>query len=153
METKKFVRKPFLVDGVQITAENMHQVAAWCQGEVRTSKGTGTHPAAPYVHVRVVMPKSHRQTMGFVGDWVLYAGTGYKVYSDKAFRQTFDPANESDNPYYVAKLNDQVVDPPKLPEHVYFQPQPDDSGDFELAVFQDAMKNTGQHQTIRDPRG
>jgi hypothetical protein len=27
--------------------------------------------------------------MAFVGDWVLHAGSGYKVYGDGAFRKSF----------------------------------------------------------------
>lgn len=88
LETKKYARKPFSVDAVQITADNMEEVASWAQGEVREENGV------KYVHVRVHRPLNERQTKGYVGDWVLYAGTGYKVYTDKAFEGSFDPEQQ-----------------------------------------------------------
>lgn len=85
MNSEKYVRKPFAVDAVQITADNINEVALWCQGEVKTNdKGDA------YIKVRVHNPMNDRQTMGFVGDWVLYAGKGYKVYTDKAFQNSFE---------------------------------------------------------------
>lgn len=83
MQTTKFTRKPFEVDAVQVTAENIDEVAKWCQGEVTTEDGQ------PCIKVRVLRALNERQTKAFVGDWVLYAGTGYKVYIDKAFKKSF----------------------------------------------------------------
>lgn len=89
METSKFIRKPFEVEGVQVTDENIADVAAWCQGEVKTD----TPDSSKYIKVRVIRVINERQTQAFVGDWVLYAGTGYKVYTDKAFKKSFVSAD------------------------------------------------------------
>lgn len=83
MQSAKFTRKPFEVDAVQVTAENIDEVAKWCQGEVITEDGQ------PCIKVRVLRALNERQTKAFIGDWVLYAGTGYKVYVDKAFKKSF----------------------------------------------------------------
>lgn len=91
LETFRYARKPFFVDAVQVTAENISEVAKWCNGDVRTDN-TG----AKYVKVRVHMPKNPRQTQAFVGDWVLFAGTGYKVYTPKAFVGSFERAADED---------------------------------------------------------
>lgn len=88
LQTTKFTRKPFEVDAVQVTAENIEEVAKWCQGEVITEDGQ------PCVKVRVLRALNDRQTKAFVGDWVLYAGTGYKVYIDKAFKKSFTEKSE-----------------------------------------------------------
>lgn len=88
METTKFTRKPFEVEAVQVTDQNIDEVASWCQGEVITLDGV------KHIKVRVLRVINERQTQAFVGDWVLYAGTGYKVYPDKAFKKSFSPANE-----------------------------------------------------------
>lgn len=90
----RFARKPFLVDAGLVTASNIEEVAKWCNGEVNVD-GSGRK----YVKVSVVRPLNERQTMAFVGDWVLYAGTGFKVYSSKAFAQVFDPLSEEDESY------------------------------------------------------
>lgn len=87
IETTKFARKPFFVDAVQVTAENMEQVAQWCKGDVRTE---GSGEEVKYVKVRVNRPLTDRQTKAYVGDWVLSAGSGYKVYTDKAFAKSFE---------------------------------------------------------------
>jgi len=87
--TSTFVRKPLYIEAVRVTAENIEDVAKWCSGEVKKD-----NRLTEYVKVRVIRPLNERQTMAYVGDWVLYAGVGYKVYTDKAFQQSFDPAGE-----------------------------------------------------------
>ncbi len=98
--TEKYIRKPLYVDAVLVTEENFAEIAEWCQGEVRTSNGDdpvsdpGINPSATYIRVRVHNPKNTRQTKAFVGDWILYTERGYKVYTQKAFRASFDPCEE-----------------------------------------------------------
>lgn len=88
LKTDKFARKPLYVDAIQVTDENMEAVAEWCQGDVVKTEA----PKANYIKVRVHRPMTPRQTQAFVGDWVLYAGKGFKVYNDKAFKNYFDAA-------------------------------------------------------------
>lgn len=102
MKTEKFTRKPFPIDAVQVTAENMDEVAAWCQGEVLATdsaiaEGLNKEPER-FIKVRVHHPMTERQTKAFVGDWVLYASKGYKVYTDKAFARSFEPVYKPKNP-------------------------------------------------------
>lgn len=79
-----YTRKPFEVLAVQITETNMNDVADWCDGEIRnTADGT------PFIKVKVERPAMTRQTRGFAGDWLLYAGKGFKVYTPKAFEASF----------------------------------------------------------------
>jgi len=95
LQPNKFVRKPFYIDAVQVTAENINDVAEWCQGDIRTHGPAKSAPAGEtgqekYIKVRVNRPLNPRQTQAFVGDWVLYAGTGFKVYTNKAFEGSFE---------------------------------------------------------------
>src|SRR5665811_2296227 len=95
LKTEKFARKPFYIDAVQVTDENLQEVADWCQGEVRTevqahSAPSGETGQAKYVKVRVHRALNERQTKAFVGDRVLYAGSGFKVYTEKAFENCFE---------------------------------------------------------------
>lgn len=85
LEIGRYIRKPFEVDAVEVTAENMEEVASWCQGDVRTDDD-----GKNYIKVRVQRPLNESQTRAYVGDRVLYAGTGYKVYKPKAFKSSFD---------------------------------------------------------------
>lgn len=92
MKTHKFARKPFYVDAVRVSEENIEEVAAWCQGEILTEvvEGDPQTKGQKYIKVRVHRPLTDRQTKAFVGDWVLYAGTGFKVYTPKAFDKSFE---------------------------------------------------------------
>lgn len=85
----KFLRKPFYVDAVRVTEENIEEVAEWCEGEVRSAE------KGRYIKVRVRRPLNVRQTCAHIGDWVLSAGSGFKVYTPKGFKESFDPAENS----------------------------------------------------------
>lgn len=92
MELQRFVRKPFEVSAVRVTTDNLPSVALWCGGEIRTNvKGES------YIKVWVPRPANERQTMAFIGDHVVHAGTGFKVYSHRAFIGSFTekPAEEA----------------------------------------------------------
>lgn len=90
----RYVRKPFEVEAVQVTTENMTDVADWCDGNIRH-----TAENAPFVKVEVHKPLTSRQTRAFVGDWVLFANRGFKVYTDKAFQSSFQLAEgETETP-------------------------------------------------------
>lgn len=88
LETRQFVRKTFLIQEVQVTAQNMEMVAKWVGGEV-CSDALGQH-----VKVKVHRPLNDRQTKAYATDHVLFAGTGFKVYNDRAFKKSFDLASE-----------------------------------------------------------
>jgi len=96
--TKKYIRKPLVVDAVQVTTENFEELAAWCQGTIYNNDGTNPQaidPSNQHIHVRVHNPRSGRQSKAFVGDWLLYTERGYKIYNTKAFSGTFAPYNPS----------------------------------------------------------
>jgi hypothetical protein len=90
----RYVRKPFYVEAIEVTTENLDEVAEWCSGTVVRSlkdaavKGSGV---TPYIQVQVLRPMNERQTKAYPGDMVLQAGASFKVYSGKAFQQSFDP--------------------------------------------------------------
>jgi hypothetical protein len=92
--TTQYIRKALYVDAVRITSKNFHEIAEWCQGEVRTDSDLGDKE---YIKVRVHNPKNIRQTKAFVGDWILYTERGYKVYTNKAFHASFDEVGKSES--------------------------------------------------------
>jgi len=98
IQTEKFVRKPFYVEAIKVTEENMTEVATWCNGEVLTDAKD-----VRYIHVRVHRPLNPRQTQAYVGDLVLYAGTGYKVYTQRSFDKSFTSVWEDEKkPSFVS---------------------------------------------------
>jgi hypothetical protein len=80
----KYNRKTFDVDAIQVTTENMREISEWCAGSVQEEQGR------PFVKVPVNKPLDERQTKAFAGDWVLKAGSGFKVYTGKAFVKSFE---------------------------------------------------------------
>lgn len=104
IKTTKYIRKPLYVDAVQITVQNFSALAEWCQGEIRTNEGdelvisnqNGVNPVKHHIRLRVHNPKSIRQTQGYVGDWILYTARGYKIYTQKAFKTSFDRADSEE---------------------------------------------------------
>lgn len=105
IETTRYVRKPFEVEAVEVTAENMAEVAAWCHGEI-LSETNGN-----FIKVRVARVLNERQTKAYVGDWVLYAGTGFKVYTAKAFKKTFALKQETMGVERDAEVQAEKVQP------------------------------------------
>lgn len=85
MKTHKFARKTFYVDAVRVSEANINEVAEWCGGTIKEDE-TGH----AFLSVEVNRPLTERQTQAFIGDWVLFAGTGYKVYTPKAFDKSFE---------------------------------------------------------------
>lgn len=86
MDIQKFVRKPFAVRAVQVTVENINEVATWSEGTVL---GTGT--SNEHIKIDVKHALNDRQREAHVGDWVLNTKKGFKVYTDRAFKANFQP--------------------------------------------------------------
>lgn len=85
MQPEKYVRKPFEIEAVQVTTENMTEVEAWCKGEI-----IAADDSAPFIKVKVFKPMGERQTQAYAGDWVLFFNGGFKVYLDSSFTRSFD---------------------------------------------------------------
>ena len=88
METELFERIPFYVQVPHaVTEENMKALAEWCKGDIRT-EGSGAN-ARQFIKVKVSKPLTERQTKAFIGDRIIYASNGFKVYTPKAFAKSF----------------------------------------------------------------
>ena len=87
-EPKTYVRKPFEIEAILLTEDNMSDVAKWCEGEVQYVSGRDGR--TNFIKVKVLRPLNERQTRAFVGDWVLKAGSGFRVYTQKAFENCFE---------------------------------------------------------------
>lgn len=81
---KRAKRKDIFVDFVQVTAENMEELAAWTKGEIKkTSNGNR------YIDIDVLNPIELKQRRAFVGDFVLRSANGFKVYTERGFYKNF----------------------------------------------------------------
>ena len=84
IETQKYQRKPFEVDAVQVSPENMGLIAAWTGGSVKTDDG-----GIKYINIEVHRAANEKQEMAYENDWVLFAGQGFKIYTASAFKKSF----------------------------------------------------------------
>lgn len=91
LKIEEYERLPFTIYAIEVTNENIRQVAKWCKGEVRT---TGKRGIQKYIKVDVKRALNERQTQAYIGDWVLKAGSGFKVYTPKAFAESFRKKTE-----------------------------------------------------------
>jgi hypothetical protein len=102
VETVRYVRKPLYVEAIQVTPENFADVARHCGGAIGDKEndpnGKQTlpvdvaeiDPQKQYILVKVHNPQSQRQTKAMLGDWLLQTDRGFKIYSDRAFKDNFD---------------------------------------------------------------
>ena len=80
MEYRRFVRKPFVVDALQITRENIAELADLI-GEYDED------PSGPFITAdREKVPTVDRVVPGY---WITKMGRNVRCYSDKVFREQF----------------------------------------------------------------
>ena len=90
LEIKKYNRKSFAVEAIQVTPENMAEVAKWCDGEIKTDGEKEGNLSRDHIKVEVSNPLREKQTKAFLGDWVLKSGKkSFKVYTNNAFYKSF----------------------------------------------------------------
>lgn len=106
IETTRYVRKPFEVDAVQVTVNNIHEVAKWVKGEVKSDKD-----GKQYVKVNVTRAMNDRQKQAYVNDWVLLANNGFKVYTPKAFNGSFEQVSVESTLHETSTAPASVVTP------------------------------------------
>lgn len=99
IKTETFQRIPFRVEAVRVTEENFEDVAEWCGGSivtVRDPNQVNTLFGEPrrFIQVSVSRPLVPRQSQAYVGDWILFASKGYKVYANRPFLKNFEKLPE-----------------------------------------------------------
>jgi hypothetical protein len=87
MQIQHYQRKPLIVEAVQVTNDNIYDVAKWCDGDVRTQHGAGKKK---FIQVSVVNPKEPKVMRAMVGMWVLKSDQGFKIFSEPAFRKSWE---------------------------------------------------------------
>lgn len=88
-EIKKYNRKSFTVEAVQVKPENIEEVAKWCGGEVRNDGSKEGTLSRDHIKVQVLNPLGEKQTQAYLGDWVLKSGKNFKVYTNRSFFKNF----------------------------------------------------------------
>jgi hypothetical protein len=90
--TTKFQRKTFSIQAIQVTNENMPELARWCNGEMLLKE------PAPGTFVKAIAVPTTRsagkqvKVYAYVGDWVsrLTEANHFRVYREKTFLEAFE---------------------------------------------------------------
>jgi hypothetical protein len=107
MEFMTFIRKPFTVEAIEITEENMKEVATLI-GTVRTKDGV------TYISLdRRIVPNVHR---AFVGWYLTRLEDNYRVYAPKLFASEFVEQARFGN-YTQTDLDAMFEEPDPAPPH------------------------------------
>lgn len=85
LHVRKYIRKPLSFDAVQVTKDNMEEVALWCGGQVITTFNTARH----YVEVPVVNATKLHQTKAYEHFYVVKGHHSWRVYTPKSFETNF----------------------------------------------------------------
>lgn len=109
IELKTYIRKPFPVQAVLVTEENMEELAAWCKGEILTERRDRTEKR--YIKVPVKNNLSENQTKARSGYWLLFGGKGFKVYTSRAFNACFEEKVEEVTTFH--HYNTPLFNPPE----------------------------------------
>lgn len=86
MQFDTFVRKPFTVEAVEVTRENMHEISMLIEGELIEEDGED-----PFIRVNSrKTPNLHKVKLGA---WLSKMGEKYRVYSKEVFMSGFEPTD------------------------------------------------------------
>lgn len=80
-----FTRTPFDVQAVQVTTDNIAEIAVWCNGTI--------HEGVKSLYIKLEIPdaKSSVRQQAFPGDWILLSDQGYRIYTERALESNFVP--------------------------------------------------------------
>lgn len=103
--TATWTRNSFEVEAVQITEENIIDVAVWCGGKLYQSL---EHFPKRYIAMRITSAARAHNVKAWAGDWITFAKGEFKHHKDKTFRQTFHQKTVSFEDV-LAVLDDFIV--------------------------------------------
>lgn len=92
METKLFTRKPFAVNAVQVTLQNIQEVAEWCNGtiEYRQTKMMNTTIDLPFIVLKGLSNTRGQDPEAAFGHWVVELKGKFRTYKPQQFDSTFE---------------------------------------------------------------
>jgi hypothetical protein len=112
MEFSDFVRRPFAIQAVQITDENMEELCGLIGHEIK-EKGTSRF----IVVNRRIVPQGNK---AYVGWWVTQMGDNLRCYPNRIFTQQFVPMTDEWTGWFTEDEDeaDEMAATPVEPEAV-----------------------------------
>lgn len=108
ISTSTYQRKTFRVQAIQVTVENMAELADWCGGDKKVykpeaSKLSGDYRAGQWCIQVTIHRVAGRmiKTHAFAGDWItrLTEANNFRVYPDKSFSMAFTEISSAEEKY------------------------------------------------------
>lgn len=108
------------VEAIQLTADNIEQVAEWCNGEIiEVSFVDGEQPA---IRLKTNCPpvSGPKMETANLTNWVTQDEDGFQVYDSGTFDITFQPASETDpNIQAIIEIGESVFQHVAIREAVW----------------------------------
>lgn len=96
MLSSRYTIKSFDVDAVQVTTENIHEVAQLCSGMVKDTGLQLDEPGGKLYIDLVVTPAPKdarpRRATAYANDWIVRQGNHFILYQDREFKDAAVPA-------------------------------------------------------------
>jgi hypothetical protein len=114
MELRKYTRKPFAVNAVQVSLQNIDQVAEWCRGTIEQvpTKMLGTETLLPVIRLRGQGNDRGKEQVATLGCFVVENKGSFRSYKPAQFEASFDTMDEeqeeTEGPRQVMDLNSPV---------------------------------------------
>lgn len=98
MDIEKYDRKPFSVMAVQVTFENVYDVAKWCKGTIveQKTKMLGVDTAIPSIQVEGQGDTRGKSFVATLGCYVVELKGSFRVYKPASFTSTFQKSGDAD---------------------------------------------------------
>jgi hypothetical protein len=92
MDTQEAIRKSFPVKVVQVTLQNIEEVAEWCGGTIaqRPTRMLGTETLLPVIQLKTQVGGREREFDATLGSWVVELNGSFRAYKHTQFMSSFD---------------------------------------------------------------
>lgn len=92
MDTNEYIRKPFTVTAVEVTLENINEVAEWCKGTVvmETVRMLGTETKLPVIKLKGQGDSRGKEFSATLGCYVVELKGAFRIYKQVQFFQSFE---------------------------------------------------------------
>jgi len=98
MELQEYARKRFVVNAVQVTLDNIHEVAEWCKGTVQlvSTRMLGVSTDLPVIKLQGQGDLRGKQFTASLGCFVAELRGSFRVYKPSQMEANFELVSDLD---------------------------------------------------------
>lgn len=114
MDIKEYTRKTFPVNAVQVTLENIEQVADWCKGTIEQveTKMLGTVAMLPVIKLKGQGENRGKDFVATLGCYVVEFKGSFRVYKPVQFDASFEEKVSSVTEDTIQEEENQPMESP-----------------------------------------